>query len=409
MKSVNNVVLGTAISQSSLCAVYLLSSAGEVLSWNRGARQINGWDSRDITGLHFSNFYDDDERTKGVPAANLAAARTHGQYIGEGWRLRRDGSVFRASVEIEYLCPSTEQQPAFIKIVRDISHSYQENMALRLAQQVIIRQNAGLLESGRLLEEVFSHLPCALILCNAETGSIIRANPLATRLVLLRELVLSGNVLHHMPSVIPPELTAIFHRGLFLTAGDGFSETFSSGQSETGITLRIAAEKLVAGEVGETVLYTALDITAEHQAMHSAAHEAIHDPLTGLLNRRGLMPAIDEFLRREVPFALMVSDIDRFKSINDVLGHAAGDALLIEVAARLSAALSDQDFLARVGGDEFVAVLPGICTGEDAGEIASYLTQVLRKSFMLSGRTVLSGASFGVSLFPAALLMRKVC
>ncbi len=156
MKSVNDVVLGTAIFQSSLCAVYLLSSAGEVLSWNCGARQIKGWDSRDITGLHLSNFYDDDERAKGVPASNLATARTHGQYIDEGWRLRQDGSVFRASVEIEYLRPSAEQQPAFIKIVRDISQSYQEKMALRLAQQVIIRQNVGLSESGQLLDEVFS-------------------------------------------------------------------------------------------------------------------------------------------------------------------------------------------------------------------------------------------------------------
>lgn len=135
--------------------------------------------------------------------------------------------------------------------------------------------------------------------------------------------MLSGNVLRHMPSVIPPELTAIFRRGLFLSAGDGFSETFSSGQSEPGITLRIAAEKLVAGEAGETVLYSALDVTAEHQATYSAAHEAIHDPLIGLLYRRGLMPAIDELLRRKVPFALMVSDIDRFKSINYVLGHPA--------------------------------------------------------------------------------------
>lgn len=96
------------------------------MSWNRGTRQLKGWDSRDIAGIHFSVFYDEGEQVRGVPEANLRAAFEYGRTVSEGWRVKRNGSIFRASVEIEFLRPADDQQPAFIKIVRDISHNYQE-------------------------------------------------------------------------------------------------------------------------------------------------------------------------------------------------------------------------------------------------------------------------------------------
>ncbi|MEN4757939.1 PAS domain S-box protein, partial [Pantoea agglomerans] len=148
MKSDIHARLGVAVSETSLCAIYLLSSSGEVLSWNRGGRNMKGWDRPEITGLHFSVFYDDSERTRGVPEENLAAARDCGQYSAEGWRLRRDGSVFRAFVEIEFLHPAEGEQAAFIKIVRDVSRQYEERMALSIAQRVIIRREAELSDAS---------------------------------------------------------------------------------------------------------------------------------------------------------------------------------------------------------------------------------------------------------------------
>lgn len=401
MKYTKNELMGSAVAQLSLYAVYLLSSEGDVMSWNRGAREIKGWDGRDITGLNFSVFYDEDEQAAGVPAANLAAAREHGWYRGEGMRLRKDGSLFRAAVEIEYLSPAGTEQPAFIKTVRDVSGYHQEKMALRITQQLIVRRDAELSEAGRMLDDIFSHAPCALILCDALTGRILRVNPTAIRLPWLKETVLRGSVTGPLPSGVHPELYAVFRRGLSLLSGEGFSDVLLSGQSESALALRIAAEKLVAGnDARETVLFTALDVTAEHRAALKSAHEAIHDPLTGLLNRRGLMPELEKLIRCRVPFAVMVSDIDRFKMVNDVLGHQAGDALLAGVTARMCGTLRDEDILARTGGDEFVSILPGISSGDAAGEIAGRLVSAMREPFSLNGRQILSGCSTGICLFP---------
>ena len=400
MKSVTNDQLGAAVARTSLCAIYLLSSSGEVMSWNQGCREIKGWDSRDIRGQHISVFYDEDERAMGIPEASLREAREHGRFTGEGWCLRKNGSVFRSSVEIEFLDPTDEEHATFIKIVRDVSQEHQERAALRIAQKVILKRETELSDTNKVLDAVFSHTPCALILCDVSSGDIIRANPTAMNLSCLQELVGIGNTRTALPAGLPDNLAAAFRRALNLLPDESFSETVSSVDTAPGFSLRISAERLSSGGGDDYLLYTLLDVTAEYQAAAKANYQALHDPLTGLLNRRGLMPEIETLLTGESPFAVMVSDIDRFKSINDVLGHPAGDALLIEVSARLLSVLRPQDILARTGGDEFVAVLPGIDSAAEAGEAVSRMTMVLRERFMLKGRKVTSGCSFGVCLFP---------
>ncbi|MGV2880724.1 EAL domain-containing protein [Pantoea vagans] len=396
MKSDASDRLGVAVSETSLCAIYLLSSSGEVLSWNRGARNIKGWERAEITGLHFSVFYDDDERARNVPEENLAAARKHGRYSAEGWRLRRDGSVFRALVDIEYLRPAEGEQAAFIKIVRDVSRHYEERVALSNAQRVISRREAELSDASQLLDEIFSHTPCALILCVADSGKIVRTNQSAIHSAWLRAPVLSGNILTRQSVTRHTDLDAIFRRGLHLSPGDGLVETFTSGEKVPETALRVAAERLKTSSAAEFILFTVLDITAEQQAIARSAYQALHDPLTGLLNRRGLMPALDGFLKDSLPFTLMILDVDRFKLVNDALGHAAGDALLTEISDRLQAVLSNGDLLARTGGDEFVILLPGVITAEAAGETARRFTALLSEPFTIGDRKVMSGCSIGI-------------
>ncbi|MFG5120312.1 EAL domain-containing protein [Methylorubrum sp. POS3] len=133
-------------------------------------------------------------------------------------------------------------------------------------------------------------------------------------------------------------------------------------------------------------------------------HLALHDALTDLPNRtlleERLVHALGVAADEGSQLAVIYLDLDRFKPVNDVHGHAAGDALLVQVAERMRAALRPTDTLARIGGDEFVAVLPGIAMPEQAAEIAGRLVTVLGIPFRIAGNRVEIGSSAGIALFP---------
>jgi len=133
-------------------------------------------------------------------------------------------------------------------------------------------------------------------------------------------------------------------------------------------------------------------------------HAATHDSLTGLPNRvllaDRLAQATAQAERYSRGFAVLVVDLDRFKSINDSLGHPAGDDMLKEAALRLSRLLRKADTLARLGGDEFVLVLNEISGPRDAESVASKVLARLAESFVLSGLDVQISASIGISVFP---------
>jgi len=131
---------------------------------------------------------------------------------------------------------------------------------------------------------------------------------------------------------------------------------------------------------------------------------ASHDSLTGLPNREmfnGLLRhTIDTARRSGRWFALLFIDLDRFKIINDSLGHDAGDMLLVEVASRLHEALRASDIVARLGGDEFVVILDGTSDRGDVERVASHLLSVLGQPMQLSGHECHSTASIGIALYP---------
>ncbi|HLY19039.1 MAG TPA: PAS domain S-box protein [Bryobacteraceae bacterium] len=146
-------------------------------------------------------------------------------------------------------------------------------------------------------------------------------------------------------------------------------------------------------------------IAVEHrQLTDRLAHQAQHDPLTGLPNRSllddRLRQAISLARRQERMVAVLYVDLDRFKYINDTLGHDVGDKLLIEAAKRLQSAVRESDTLARTGGDEFVAVLFGIERSEDAELVGERILEAMQQPFEVMGHELFASASVGLSLFP---------
>ena len=146
------------------------------------------------------------------------------------------------------------------------------------------------------------------------------------------------------------------------------------------------------------------DIKAAHEANETIRRLAHYDALTKLPNRTLLLDRLEQALthaqRNRSALALLFADLDRFKFVNDTLGHDAGDMLLQEVAARLKACMRSNDTVSRQGGDEFVMLLPVIAAKKDAAIVAKKAIAALNAPFFIHGQELHIGASIGIGCFP---------
>ncbi len=179
-------------------------------------------------------------------------------------------------------------------------------------------------------------------------------------------------------------------------------ETIVTSSGEERVYLRRACPVLDdEGRVVRVVGY-GLDITDRKRAELRLAHLALHDALTGLPNRTLFMDrlthALDRAKRTGRRVAVLFVDLDRFKAVNDTLGHEAGDALLQQVAERLRSCLRSSDTLARLAGDEFTILLEDVADLQEAEQVAQRLQLALREPFTVAGQPVRTTASVGIAL-----------
>ena len=176
---------------------------------------------------------------------------------------------------------------------------------------------------------------------------------------------------------------------------------FRSGERDLWFELRIA--RLATGDAAP-LLVIGRDMSVQQAAEERLRHMSTHDALTELPNRVLLSDRIRMVIanarRSGQGFAVVAIGLDGFKKVNDGLGHPLGDAVLQMAAARLRRTLRDSDTLARVGGDEFVAVLPGTFGEGPVGLVTGRLMATLQSPFEVGGHTIYLGASIGVALYP---------
>lgn len=169
------------------------------------------------------------------------------------------------------------------------------------------------------------------------------------------------------------------------------------------VPLELTANRMV---VYDEVKYVLLirDVTEQRAQQELLEYLALHDTLTGLPNRALLLDRVDQAIararRENSQLALMLLDLDRFKQINDTLGHAMGDALLAEIGQALGAPLRRSDTIARLGGDEFAILLPAITSIAQVREVAERVAGELARPFQLGEMTVDVGVSIGIAMYP---------
>lgn len=162
----------------------------------------------------------------------------------------------------------------------------------------------------------------------------------------------------------------------------------------------------VRNEAGRCIHYVGVfsDVSSVREAQDRLAFLARHDALTRLPNRTLLGERIEHALKRaqrhNAQIAILFLDLDRFKNVNDTLGHSVGDALLQDAAARMSAILRGDDTLARLGGDEFVLLIEDDVSSEQAEVVADKILSALSQPFDIGGRSLNVSASVGISLYP---------
>lgn len=170
-------------------------------------------------------------------------------------------------------------------------------------------------------------------------------------------------------------------------------------QSNQNLELRVAEK---TKEIRQTNMHLQMQIEERKKVEQQLYHDAHHDSLTGLPNRSLFLTQLEKTLQHnqrfpEQQFAVLFIDLDKFKDINDQLGHQAGDQFLIGVAESFSQCIREHDLLARLGGDEFVILLTHLTERQQAEDVAKRIIKLMKKPFCMKGICVQSGASVGIT------------
>ncbi|PSB32616.1 diguanylate cyclase [filamentous cyanobacterium Phorm 46] len=185
-----------------------------------------------------------------------------------------------------------------------------------------------------------------------------------------------------------------------------WSEEYSFRRADGGYVFVLDRGYIIRNASGEAVraIGTMMDITQRKQAEEIIRYQAVYDQLTGLPNRilfnERLQASLREAKKNKKMLAVMFLDLDRFKKINDTLGHAAGDRLLESFAGRISDTLRSTDTVARWGGDEFTVLLPDLNSLEDAVKTAQRILDYLKPPFKLEEQPFHVSSSIGIAVYP---------
>lgn len=262
-------------------------------------------------------------------------------------------------------------------------------------------------ETKIFLDSIIQHAPIAILVKDAKSRQFVLANrALEETLAVSGAWLIGKDVFDVYPKEYAEPMDRADRECLQNSVGIVHGE-FTADNPRLGMRI-LNTKRFVIRDSNREAKYLVLvidDITERRISEQQIKFMAHHDALTGLLNRTSIIETIDEAAARlrggGAPFSVLMLDLDRFKQVNDTLGHSAGDALLREAATRLKVSLRENDIIARLGGDEFAVVQ----TNEDnqreaAHALANRIAEIIAAPFIIDGNEVNIATSIGISLAP---------
>ena len=429
-----------AVIDHTVDGILTLDRRGVILRANPAAGQIFGYTVAEMVGLPLSELIPGmgGDAAHGALARHIAAVAGGASGAREVRGLKRDGQGFpvelalsevreagaardggegseplRQRLEAGAHGPAGDAARAglLVGIVRDLSSQRAAETAYEEARRQLERVD----EMRRV---IVHHAPYGIAVLSPG-GRVLSLNPAAERL-------LGRSADEVMGALTPEDLIdplELAERTAQLAARAGGAITpaqalarhaASAGEPMEWTLVRPDGSRIVAeisvtplrNDAGEITSYLTMaqDVTGRRQAETQLQHLARHDALTGLPNRSWLQEQLKSALamaqRSGGVMALLFIDLDRFKKINDSLGHHVGDGALIEVARRLTEALRSSDLVARLGGDEFVVLLPQVAQAGDVEDVAAKLVERLRAPLQVGPHELRITPSIGIAVYP---------
>jgi diguanylate cyclase (GGDEF)-like protein/PAS domain S-box-containing protein len=368
--------------ESSVAGIALVSADGTLLEWNTKLRDLlgTGDEAAGAAGFVRPVEWEKQAETLARLARQQAAGAPYETSLIDGdgkrrWLILRHSPI-----------PGAEDG-AFWLLVSDVTRRQETRLLLRLAQQI------------------YSSISEAILITDATTR-IVEVNPAFERMTGYTRKDAIGMRTSALRS---PRHDAGFFDAMWAQLSEKdhwFGEIWNLCRDGAVIPCWMHIDAVRDPRTGEITHYVGCfsDISERKSIEDRISFLAHHDPLTGLSNRFSLDAVLPQSIamarRNEQRVALLFVDLDHFKEINDNHGHSTGDQVLIEVGRRLMNSVRDSDFLARIGGDEFVILLNEIDGTDDALRVASSVLEALRRPIVAGGAELTITPSIGISLFP---------
>ena len=409
--------------------ILLLDAEGVITACNSSVERILGYRPEELEGHFITCIFTPEDVRSGVVQEEMRVAEAEGRAQDNRWHVHKDGSSFWADGITTARYAEDGSLLGFAKVFSDDSKS-------KLAEQERDYLMERLERKRAYLEAIFQQMPSGVSIAEAPSGKLIMHNEEAEKLLghpLLESADYTGysryGALH--PDGQPyaaeeyPITRALLHgetvsqEDMHYRRGDGrvtlFSVNAAPVRDADGTVIAAistfhdisgrqrAAEALHKAHEALQARVKELDAMKEEleRVNDRLYHDAFHDALTGLPNRLLFTERLEQALKRQVRHsqshaAVLFLDFDRFKVVNDSLGHAVGDGLLTGISQRLQTCVRPSDTVARLGGDEFVILLEEITHTEQVTHVAQRITEAFYRPLLVSEHDLYTSASIGI-------------